>query len=1145
MAPRNDHTADNQEVKDSDYRRGSVGSVALRWLLVVMIIGFLGYYYAMQRIDEKLTGEIVSKLRKELPGYVIALDRASLQPGKSILLEGLRISRPTDRGNREVFRCSRIVCLGPVDWIGLAQGQVPIKQVIADGVEVGIWPLSDGRWSIQDLGNSKPLTPDFPRIDVRTGLVRIGSETGRDGQEIVCHDLHAKIGLMPRLNGNQVAPLVLDIEASVASSHFTRLSMHARVDDTKSSWIGRGQLEKMSFSPRLAAQLPVRIQRLLAPIDGLSCLAECRFDASYRDHQLHYDLQGMISEGRWHSSSFAFPMDDISGEIYCKDSDLQVRNLTARSGDARLQVAVDWHGMSQVSPLAMSAEITDLDLDQRLYLALPPSIQETWSKLRPAGKVNAKAAIRFDGQTWNPYVTVDAQNVSVHADFFPYPVTNLTGQFTYQHGRISAPALMGLAGDQTLRGSLELVQARPKWLMDLTLSADGPISIDETLIRALTPRDSEPGSLQQFIHTLHPTGTVYLKSGRFRRTADRPDLISKTIELTFSECTIKYDLFRYPIVDVHGEVTLDNQRLILRDFAGRNDGAQIKSFGVCQCKDSLLESLDLQFDAYDVGLDEELQSALPKSVRSLWDQLQPTGSMDHVQVAIRRNHARDPIDLRVEMNEKRDLNENIGRTVAFRPTAIPYTINDVACNIVYRPGRIDIRSLAGVHDASRLQAEGHCRLLLDGTWDGQVVWLPSTRFLVDQSLLSCLPNYLRDPLLRMDFRGPVSVTGSTQIASPSQQDASIVRSWDLDLQIEDGRLGGGGIASGMRGTITMKGENTPGGPIAFGKLDFDALAVKGIAVTGVTGPFFMTRSELNFGRDAIAKQNTIPQRLDLKGKEPTVASAYYFESATGDSRVEPATFRQQLQERIDARYDKRQNRRGTADSKVLEADLNSTRSPPVHDLPQLDLSENDIRARTLSGSLFVSGTEPLDGKRAKYRVRLVDAFLKDCLLDLGETNAEANGRLWLQCDLQGSITSLTSLEGSGNAWLREASLYQLPVMVRLLRLLSVRPDQGAFDAADIRFGIDGDRIPIHELQLDGDLVSLRGSGWINMRRELELDLLANVSKRTLVGAMMRPLSQSNAANLLRIQVTGNSANPQITQSMPLMKSLDPLLPQQP
>jgi hypothetical protein len=193
----------------------------------------------------------------------------------------------------------------------------------------------------------------------------------------------------------------------------------------------------------------------------------------------------------------------------------------------------------------------------------------------------------------------------------------------------------------------------------------------------------------------------------------------------------------------------------------------------------------------------------------------------------------------------------------------------------------------------------------------------------------------------------------------------------------------------------------------------------------------------------------------------------------------------------------------------------------------------------------VSGSEPLDGKRARYRVRLVDAFLKDCLLDLGETNAEANGRLWLQCDLQGSIMSLTSLEGSGNAWLREASLYQLPVMVRLLRLLSVRPDQGAFDAADIRFGIDGDRIPIHELQLDGDLVSLRGSGWINMRRELELDLLANVSKRTLVGAMMRPLSQSNAANLLRIQVTGNSANPQIIQSMPLMKSLDPLLPQQP
>ena len=63
-------------------------------------------------------------------------------------------------------------------------------------------------------------------------------------------------------------------------------------------------------------------------------------------------------------------------------------------------------------------------------------------------------------------------------------------------------------------------------------------------------------------------------------------------------------------------------------------------------------------------------------------------------------------------------------------------------------------------------------------------------------------------------------------------------------------------------------------------------------------------------------------------------------------------------------------------------------------------------------------------------------------------------------------------------------------MVKLVRLLSISPGQGAFDSADIKFGIDGDRLPIHELVLDGDILSMRGSGWVNMRRELHLDLFA-------------------------------------------------------
>ena len=210
----------------------------------------------------------------------------------------------------------------------------------------------------------------------------------------------------------------------------------------------------------------------------------------------------------------------------------------------------------------------------------------------------------------------------------------------------------------------------------------------------------------------------------------------------------------------------------------------------------------------------------------------------------------------------------------------------------------------------------------------------------------------------------------------------------------------------------------------------------------------------------------------------------------------------------------------------------------------MDVVDGDIRARTLSGTVFVSGVESLDGQqRSKYRLRLVAADFQGFLVDLGETNTQAKGELSIQCDLQGALTNTASLEGQGKAWLRKAHLYELPAMIRLFRLLSVSPSQGAFDSADIQFGIDGDRLPIRELVLDGDIVSMRGSGWVNMRRELHLDLFAHVGRRSLVGSIFRPLSSSKAATLWQIEVNGTTANLQIRRPISLMNSLDKVLPE--
>ncbi|MFM7124860.1 MAG: hypothetical protein ACKOXW_06195, partial [Actinomycetes bacterium] len=52
------------------------------------------------------------------------------------------------------------------------------------------------------------------------------------------------------------------------------------------------------------------------------------------------------------------------------------------------------------------------------------------------------------------------------------------------------------------------------------------------------------------------------------------------------------------------------------------------------------------------------------------------------------------------------------------------------------------------------------------------------------------------------------------------------------------------------------------------------------------------------------------------------------------------------------------------------------------EVPSMDISDNDIKARALSGTFFLSGVQPLDGARSHLRCRLVDSDVHGMLVIL-------------------------------------------------------------------------------------------------------------------------------------------------------------------
>ena len=75
-------------------------------------------------------------------------------------------------------------------------------------------------------------------------------------------------------------------------------------------------------------------------------------------------------------------------------------------------------------------------------------------------------------------------------------------------------------------------------------------------------------------------------------------------------------------------------------------------------------------------------------------------------------------------------------------------------------------------------------------------------------------------------------------------------------------------------------------------------------------------------------------------------------------------------------------------------------------------------------------------------------------------------------------------------------MYELPVMISLLKILSIRPpDQNAFSDATIDYRIEGEHIYFDRIDFHGDAISLRGKGEMDFQSADRADVLRHGGPR--------------------------------------------------
>ena len=189
-----------------------------------------------------------------------------------------------------------------------------------------------------------------------------------------------------------------------------------------------------------------------------------------------------------------------------------------------------------------------------------------------------------------------------------------------------------------------------------------------------------------------------------------------------------------------------------------------------------------------------------------------------------------------------------------------------------------------------------------------------------------------------------------------------------------------------------------------------------------------------------------------------------------------------------------------------------------------------VSARVAGGSLLIDGSAVAgEGGGFAVAAALAEADLERLA---GDTLAAAHpyrGRVFADVEVSGSRAGTHSLAGRGQVRLRDADIYELPLVVALLKMLRVKaPDRNAFGSSVVDFRIEGPRAYLDNIELSGDAISLVGNG------EVDLDSNVHMTFRSIMGdsatqlpAMKRVLGGASGQFML-IHVDGTLAHPEMT-----------------
>ncbi len=1052
-------------------KKSSARSMLPTVVLILSAMVAAAYQAAPQTIGEQARRWLLQRLQAHYPGTEITLGKGTFLNGIGIVFDDLKIRVP---GSEQT------------GWRELLR----VEHILVE---------TDFNLQ-QAMEEQKPFTAKRTRI-IGAVLNVWPEQEGWSAQRLwplpemgpVCPHLEvqrARVRLYAASSDTKSRPLEFDnlklavnsIEASSIAPAKKLITLRAggeyaqtiTVDGLLSgqTFAAMGQIRGLRISETLAQRIPQLPPSWLPHLSGLALNSDLQFNVRRDVNKWDYEVQWNCHEGRLAHPLLPSALESLQASVLLKPDKIEIQHASGRFGDAPWTVSGAVHGCQPDSDLHLRIKANDFVVTNKIATLLPEPLQRSFDRIRPQGMVNFDSRVERRANRWTADAVFDLCGVDVCVDKFPYPITQLTGKINYRNRQAWSEQLVGRIASQGI--SIGFLKSEPDSGQPTWVKAamDGPIPIDSQLIDCLTARGEDLSKLERFVRLLAPRGNVQLTSGLWQTSSTGEK--SNEVDLKISGGSLRYAEFPYPLYDVSGTVSSRNDTVHLKHFVAVNgDNATIS----CE------------------GKFENLTKRSPRSIEGDW------------RVGLHFQAREIPLDETLR---------------AALPESSRQTWDGLAPN-----GVLDFLDVHVSHAQEYRQP-----LLL-------IAAKQSPRQSIDRHTVSLRPTLLP---YRLDvMEGAVTFDGYQVIvdsidarhdATRLAADGSCIKlnngQWQLNLNILSGsrlhpdselisslppQVRGAFQRLQLRGPLSIRGssafllpdDNHPEPVVDWGL----SIQLEGNRI-GDVGPVHDLRGEIEIkghrdGAGVIADGTVNIDSMHVHNQQVT-------------SIVGPFALR---------------------DDRLLMGETISLLGEPPAEGAKFDVHE-PIKGSLFGGTATISGEMLLSNGTFDVMMAMQNGDLATLLADLGESHATVGGKSTVgnlegRVRLEGTMGAVHLLKGSGSGKLSNANLYQLPILIQLFNLVSVKPSEAiAFTNGEVRFNVYGDEITFNQILLWGDIIALDGSGTLSRSREVDLSFSTRVSPQNGWSELVRPFGEANYT-LWTINVKGPVSDPQIER-----KTLDTL-----